>query len=86
MLSRLLSAFLIGGVRLYQMTLSPLIGPCCRFHPTCSNYCIEAIRVHGPFYGSWLTFRRLLRCRPFGPSGEAPVPPPRKRKNGTDTP
>ncbi len=86
MLSRLLSAFLIGGVRLYQMTLSPLIGPCCRFHPTCSNYCIEAIRVHGPFYGSWLTFRRLLRCRPFGPSGEDPVPPPRKRKNGTDTP
>ena len=86
MLSRLLSAFLIDGVRLYQMTLSPLIGPCCRFHPTCSNYCIEAIRVHGPFYGSWLTFRRLLRCRPFGPSGEDPVPPPRKRKNGTDTP
>ena len=86
MLSRLLSAFLIGGVRLYQMTLSPLIGPCCRFHPTCSNYCIEAIRVHGPFYGSWLTFRRLLRCRPFGPSGEDPVPPPRKRTNGTDTP
>ena len=86
MLSRLLSAFLIGGVRLYQMTLSPLIGPCCRFHPTCSNYCIEAIRVHGPFYGSWLTFRRLLRCRPFGPSGEDPGPPPRKRKNGTDTP
>ena len=86
MLSRLLSAFLIGGVRLYQMTLSPLIGPCCRFHPTCSNYCIEAIRVHGPFYGSWLTFRRLLICRPFGPSGEDPVPPPRKRKNGTDTP
>ena len=86
MLSRLLSAFLIGGVRLYQMTLSPLIGPCCRFHPTCSNYCIEAIRVHGPFYGSWLTFRRLLRCRPFGPSGEDPVPPPRTRQNGTDTP
>lgn len=86
MFSRLLSAFLIGGVRLYQATLSPLIGPCCRFHPTCSNYCIEAIRVHGPFYGSWLTFRRLLRCRPFGPSGEDPVPPPRKRKNGTDTP
>ena len=86
MLSRLLSAFLIGGVRLYQMTLSPLFAGCCRFHPSCSNYCIEAIRVHGPFYGSWLTFRRLLRCRPFGPSGEDPVPPPRKRKNGTDTP
>ncbi len=79
-MSRLLSAFLIGGIRLYQMTLSPLIGPCCRFHPTCSNYCIEAIRVHGPLYGFWLSFRRLLRCRPFGPSGEDPVPPPRKRK------
>ena len=77
MISRLLSAILIGCVRIYQMTLSPIIGPCCRFRPTCSNYCIEAIRVHGPFYGSWLTFRRLLRCRPFGPSGDDPVPPPR---------
>ena len=86
MISRLLSSFLIGCVRLYQMTLSPIIGPCCRFEPTCSKYCIEAIRVHGPYYGSWLTVKRLLRCRPFGPSGYDPVPPPRNRKKGTDTP
>ena len=86
MISRLLSTFLIGCVRLYQMTLSPIIGPCCRFEPTCSKYCIEAIRVHGPYYGSWLTVKRLLRCRPFGPSGYDPVPPRRNRKKGTDTP
>ena len=80
MISWLLSALIIGAVRIYQVTLSPLIGPCCRFNPTCSRYCIEAVKVHGPFYGSWLTIRRLFRCHPFGPCGDDPVPPPRKRK------
>ena len=86
MMSRLVAAFIIGCVRLYQMTLSPLFTGCCRFNPSCSRYCIEAVRIHGPWYGSWLTIRRLLRCRPFGPSGDDPVPPPRKHTNGTRTP
>ena len=76
----LVSSFLIGCVRVYQATLSPLIGPCCRFTPSCSNYCIEAIKVHGLAYGLWLSLRRLLRCHPFGPSGYDPVPPRRGRK------
>ncbi len=66
---------LILGVRAYQVVLSPLLGNCCRFEPSCSAYCIEAIRLHGPFRGCWLALRRLLRCRPFGPCGHDPVPP-----------
>ena len=66
---------LILIVRLYQVTLGPLLGGHCRFWPTCSEYSLEALRAHGPLRGSWLTARRLLRCHPFGGSGFDPVPP-----------
>lgn len=66
--------FLIFLVRVYKVLISPLIGPCCRFEPTCSTYCIEALKTHGLFKGVWLTVCRLCRCRPFGPSGYDPVP------------
>lgn len=68
------SKFLIGLIRLYQMTLSPFIGRSCRYTPTCSNYGIEAIRKHGPLKGSWLTLKRVLSCNPWGGSGYDPVP------------
>ncbi len=74
-LGYLVVSLMIMCVRLYQILLSPIFGKCCRFTPTCSNYCIEALKVHGVFMGSWLTIRRLLRCRPFGPCGHDPVPP-----------
>ena len=64
----------IALIRLYQLTLSGLIGPCCRFHPSCSVYGMEAIRVHGVWKGGWLLFRRLFRCHPFHPGGYDPVP------------
>jgi len=51
----------------------------CRFQPTCSNYAIEALRTHGFFKGSYLAFKRLLRCNPWGPFGYDPVPPRRKK-------
>lgn len=73
----MLSRLLIGCVRIYQMVIAPHIGTCCRFEPSCSNYSIEALRVHGPWRGLWLTGRRVLRCRPFGSSGYDPVPPVR---------
>jgi putative membrane protein insertion efficiency factor len=66
---------LIWLVRLYQITLGHIMGGHCRFHPTCSHYSIEALRVHGAARGLWLTFRRLLRCHPFGGAGFDPVPP-----------
>jgi putative membrane protein insertion efficiency factor len=73
--SRAVSGLLIACVRAYQAVLSPHIGTCCRFEPTCSAYCIEALRTHGVVRGCWLAFLRILRCRPFGPSGYDPVPP-----------
>ena len=66
---------LILMVRAYQVTLSPLFSGCCRFEPSCSNYMIEAIEVHGAVKGVLLGLRRLLRCHPFGKSGYDPVPP-----------
>lgn len=66
-------------IRGYQVTLGPLMGGHCRFVPTCSNYALEAYRVHGPIRGTWLTARRILRCHPFGGHGFDPVPPREER-------
>jgi putative membrane protein insertion efficiency factor len=74
---------LTWGVLFYRKVISPLLPKCCRYTPTCSTYALEALRVHGAVYGSWLTLRRLLRCHPWGGSGYDPVPPPRERKNRT---
>ena len=63
-----------GAVRLYQLALSPLMPPNCRHLPTCSEYAIEALRVHGVLRGGWLAARRIARCHPFGTSGFDPVP------------
>ncbi|MQX35413.1 membrane protein insertion efficiency factor YidD [Roseospira navarrensis] len=63
-----------GLIRLYQLFISPLIGPSCRFSPTCSNYAMEALARHGVFAGGWLAARRILRCHPWGGMGYDPVP------------
>jgi uncharacterized protein len=65
---------LLGLIRVYQWTISPLIGPVCRFYPSCSRYGYEAIARHGAIYGSYLTARRLLRCHPWNPGGVDLVP------------
>jgi putative membrane protein insertion efficiency factor len=69
-----MSRALVSLIRGYQRLLSPVLPPVCRFQPTCSQYAVEAIEVHGPFRGSWLALRRLLRCTPWGGSGFDPVP------------
>ncbi|MDX1352482.1 MAG: membrane protein insertion efficiency factor YidD [Thiomicrorhabdus sp.] len=61
-------------VRFYQLFISPLIGPRCRFYPTCSSYTIEAIKTHGVLCGSWLAIKRIGRCHPANPGGVDPVP------------
>ena len=71
---KILNYFLIFPIKLYQILLSPLIGPSCRFTPTCSNYAIEAINKHGPFKGFWLAIKRISKCHPWGDSGHDPVP------------
>jgi len=62
-------------VRCYQVVLGPMMGGACRFEPSCSNYMIEALAVHGAMKGTLLGLWRLLRCHPFGKSGYDPVPP-----------
>lgn len=74
LLTRATTALLVGLVRGYQYVLSPLIGPCCRYQPSCSQYAVEALRRHGPLSGGWLALRRLLRCHPWGGFGYDPVP------------
>jgi hypothetical protein len=65
---------LMGIIRVYQWTLSPLLGPRCRFYPSCSCYTHTAIERHGALRGLWLGARRLLRCHPFVEGGYDPVP------------
>jgi putative membrane protein insertion efficiency factor len=61
-------------VRGYQLVLSPLLGPRCRFYPSCSSYAVQALSTHGALRGSWLAARRLLRCHPWNPGGVDHVP------------
>lgn len=83
MINRLFSTLLIALVHFYQRAISPglhaLLGPGsgCRFHPTCSAYFIEAVRVHGPLRGTMMGLYRILRCNPFCQGGNDPVPPRR---------
>jgi putative membrane protein insertion efficiency factor len=64
-------------IRIYQLTLSPMFGPRCRFYPSCSQYGMEAIDKHGALRGSWLTLKRIGRCHPFHEGGFDPVPCPK---------
>jgi hypothetical protein len=68
---------LVWLVQLYQRTLSPLLGPVCRYYPSCSAYSVTALERFGPLRGSWLTVGRLLRCNPFARGGVDHVPPRR---------
>lgn len=70
-MSRLILAFLAA----YRRVVSPLLGPRCRFSPSCSEYAVQAVRVHGAAKGSWLAVKRVGRCHPFHPGGHDPVPP-----------
>lgn len=62
-------------IRAYQLVVSPWLGDCCRFHPSCSHYALEAVETHGAVRGSLLAVRRVCRCHPFNAGGFDPVPP-----------
>ena len=64
----------MGLIRLYQLTLSRILPPSCRFYPSCSHYGYEAIQKYGLIRGGWLTVKRVGRCHPFHPGGYDPVP------------
>jgi len=85
-LRRLAVALLLAPIRIYRWFISPLFPPACRFMPSCSEYAVDALTLHGPWRGLLLTVRRVLRCHPVkwlgGSSGFDPVPPPRSRTHG----
>jgi len=72
--SKIITYPFIFLIRIYQFAISPLIGPKCRFTPTCSNYGKQALEKHGIFKGGWMTLKRIARCNPWGGHGYDPVP------------
>ncbi len=73
----MIAKIFIAPIRLYQRFISPLIPPRCKYYPSCSQYAVEAIHVHGPLRGLGLAVWRLLRCNPLSDGGLDPVPPRR---------
>jgi len=72
---RVLAAPLLALLWVYQRVVSPALGPACRYYPSCSQYAVEAIRMHGPLVGPFLAISRLCRCHPWAAGGLDPVPP-----------
>lgn len=73
-MGKIISTFLNLILSIYQYLISPLLGNCCRFYPSCSNYTADAIKWHGLLKGSYLAFKRILRCHPWCQGGIDPVP------------
>lgn len=73
MISRILTALGLAALRIYRKAISPYHPMTCRYYPSCSEYAEIAIRRYGPYRGSWLALRRILRCHPFSGSGYDPV-------------
>lgn len=68
-----MSRILILLIKFYQIFISPLFPPTCRFYPTCSAYAIEAIQKKGPWRGTWMALKRIAKCHPYHPGGYDPV-------------
>jgi hypothetical protein len=75
MLSKIIIYPFLLLIRFYQLAISPFTPSACRFEPTCSHYAMEALKIHGLFYGSFLATKRILSCHPWGKTGYDPVPP-----------
>ena len=78
MIFKILSFPILLLVKVYQWVISPIFPASCRFTPTCSNYMLEAVRVWGPFKGTYLGIKRILSCHPWGRHGHDPVPQKKK--------
>lgn len=75
-----MKTIMIGLIRFYQKCISPFLPNVCRYRPSCSEYFIQALQIHGIFKGTYIGTKRILRCHPWGGSGYDPVPP-KKSKN-----
>lgn len=85
-LRRVLAWPLLALLWIYRRLVSPALPPACRYYPSCSQYAVDAIAVHGPLRGAWLAARRLLRCHPWAPGGPDPVPAERSRPDSERVP
>ncbi|RKS02727.1 MULTISPECIES: membrane protein insertion efficiency factor YidD [unclassified Flavobacterium] len=74
MWKKIVIAPLLLLIYFYKIVISPLLPSSCRFQPTCSSYFMEALKIHGPFYGTYLGVKRILSCHPWGKNGYDPVP------------
>ena len=83
---RLPALAVVGVLRLWQLLVSPVYGPTCRFYPSCTAYAMEAVDRHGLVRGGWLTVRRLARCHPWNPGGVDLVPAPRLNSSAEPAP
>lgn len=81
--TRTLALPLIWVIRAYQLIISPMRPPTCRYYPSCSAYAVTALERHGLARGTWLAVRRLLRCHPWTPGGVDHVPPAAPRRHQT---
>lgn len=79
----MISRLVVGLIKGYQYTLAAVLGGQCRFYPSCSSYCIEAVETHGCRRGLWLGFRRVLKCHPFHPGGLDSVPGAIRERDGS---
>lgn len=79
--SKKLTSWSITAIKMYQVMISSITFPRCRFYPTCSHYAIEALEKHGPVRGLWLAFKRVLSCHPFHPGGVDLVPEREEQKD-----
>ena len=75
LLTRITVLFLRLPIVFWQWVIAPVLGPNCRYSPSCSHYAAEALEVHGPLRGSWMAAKRILSCNPWGGAGYDPVPP-----------
>lgn len=76
-LGRIPQLVLVALLRGYQVVISPMTGPSCRYYPSCSSYALLAVQRHGALRGTWLATKRLARCHPWTPGGVDDVPPAR---------
>jgi putative membrane protein insertion efficiency factor len=74
LIKRILISPFVLLIKLYQWIISPILGPKCRFTPTCSTYALQAFKKYGPIKGFWLAFKRIIRCHPWGGHGYDPLP------------
>lgn len=71
-------------IRAYQYLVSPMLGQCCRFYPSCSTYAVEALKTFGCIHGGYLILKRILRCHPWGKGGYDPIPETKRHANQYD--